>query len=121
MDKSRAPVLNRPIAQHGLNLGGAASRPDVVIDPRQADEDPLAPVASFNSRTGLIAFDDSVGYELLFDLLSDGHRVVIIQNQMACWLRIVSRFYGPSVMAENLRVITFQFLMILRLPPSNLN
>src|SRR5262245_21853658 len=52
------PFLDRPIAQHGSDLGGAASRPDVMIDPGQADEDPLPPVAPFNSRTGLIAFDD---------------------------------------------------------------
>ena len=39
---------------------------------------------------------------------SSCHRVVIIQNQTAGCPSVVPRFYGPSVTAVNLRVITFQ-------------
>src|SRR5215472_963624 len=66
------PFLDGPIAQHGLDLGGAASRPDVVIDPGQADKDPLPPVASLDAGAGLIAFDELVSDDSLFDLFGDG-------------------------------------------------
>lgn len=65
------PVLDRPVAQHGAHPGGAARRPEVVIDPGQVGEDPLPPVALLDAYTGLLAFDDPVGDNLLFDLFGD--------------------------------------------------
>jgi hypothetical protein len=66
------PFLDCPIAKHGSDLGGAESRPDVMIDPGQADEDPLPPVTPLDAGAGLIAIDHPVGDDLLIVLFGGG-------------------------------------------------